>query len=85
VYVRIGPFRDYCNEHHHDYSGILNQLTAIGSISNRSIKKRMRSESGNYSSLLACFVIPVKTTSPIAVPNAPDDESRKIVDFKPKP
>jgi hypothetical protein len=85
VYVRIGPFRDYCNEHNHDYSNILNQLTAIGSISNRSIKKRMRSESGNYSSLLACFVIPVKTTSPIAVPNAPDDESRKIVDFKPKP
>jgi hypothetical protein len=85
VYVRIGPFREYCNKHHHDYSGILNRLKASGLISHTSTKKRMRAEPRNFSNPIACFVIPVKTTSPIAVPNVPGpDDARRIVEFKPK-
>jgi hypothetical protein len=87
VYVRTGPFRDYCNQHHHDYSSILDNLQTAGRITHRSVKKRMRAENRTLSSPILCFVIPIKTASPIAVPStpdAPDDESRKIVEFKKK-
>ena len=83
VYVRIGPFREYCNKHNHDYSGILNHLKASGLITHTSTKKRMRSEAGNFSNPIACFVIAVKTASPVVVPNVPGpDDARKIVEFK---
>ncbi len=73
VYVRIGPFRNYCNEHRHDYSGILDYLISTGLITSKSAKKRMRAENRAYSNPVPCFVIPVKTTSPIAVPNVPGE------------
>jgi hypothetical protein len=83
VYVRIGPFREYCSKHHHDYSSILNRLKASGFIAHTSTKKRMRAEPRNFSNPIACFVIPVKTTSPIAVPNVPGpDDDRRIVEFR---
>jgi hypothetical protein len=87
VYVRIGPFREYCSKHHHDYSGILNRLKASGFIAHTSIKKRMRAEARNFSNPIACFVISVKTASPIAVPNVPGPDEARIVehvDFKKK-
>lgn len=81
--VRIWPFREYCNKHGHDYSGILDQLVADGLVTNKSVKKRMRAEARNFSSPVPCFVISVKTASPIAVPNAPD-KIVEHVDFKKK-
>lgn len=84
VHVRTGPFREYCNEHHHDYSTILNQLAAAGIITHKSVRKRMRSEHRSFSNPVLCFVIPVKTASPIAVPRTPDDDL-KIVEFKKQP
>jgi hypothetical protein len=84
VYVRIGPFKDYCNERHHDYNDILDRLYRSGPVIVKSDKKRMRAEPGTLDNPVACFVVSVKSASPIAVPNAPDDESRKIVEFKGK-
>jgi hypothetical protein len=87
VYVRTGPFREYCNERHHDYSNVLDQLATAGRVTNKSVKKRMRAEHRTFSNPVHCFVIRIKTTSPIAVPStpsmpdAPDDDS-KIVEFK---
>jgi hypothetical protein len=83
VSVRIWPFREYCNKHGHDYSGILDQLVADGLVTNKSVKKRMRAEARNFSSPVPCFVISVKTASPIAVPNVPD-KIVEHVDFKKK-
>jgi len=85
VYVRTGPFRDYCNEHRHDYRGILDHLSRTGFVAHKSVKKRMRAEPGNFSSPIPCFVITVTTTSPIAVPNVPGPNvASKIVEFKTK-
>jgi hypothetical protein len=80
IYVRTGPFRSYCNEHRHDYGGILNHLVMTGLVTITSVKKRMRAEKGTYSSPIPCFVIAVKAVSPVAVPNAPDPDN-KIVEF----
>ena len=82
IYARLGSFRDYCNERHHDHSSILDHLHQSGSITSKSDRKRMRAEPNTLNNPVACFVISVKSTSPIAVPNMP--ESRKIVEFKKK-
>jgi Domain of unknown function (DUF927) len=84
VYVRIGPFKDYCNRRHHDYNDILDRLYKSGPVIIKSDKKRMRAEPGTLDNPVTCFVVSVKTASPIAVPNTPepDDKSRKIVEFK---
>jgi hypothetical protein len=82
IYVRIGPFRDYCNKHSHDYGGILNHLMTTGLVTVRSAKKRMRAEKGAYSSPIPCFVIAVRTMSPVAVPNAPEPDDSKIVEIR---
>jgi Domain of unknown function (DUF927) len=79
VYVRIGPFKDYCNERHHDYSDVLDRLYRGGSVIVKSDKKRMRAEPGTLDNPVACFVVSVTATSPIAVPKTP--EARKIVEF----
>jgi hypothetical protein len=84
VYVRIGPFKDYCNERRHDYNDILDRLYKNGPVIIKSDKKRMRAEPGTLDNPVACFVVSVKSASPIAVPNTPElnDTSRKIVEFK---
>jgi hypothetical protein len=87
VYVRTGPFREYCNERHHDYSNVLDQLATAGRVTNKSVKKRMRAEHRTFSNPVHCFVIRIKTTSPIAVPSTPSvpdmpDAESKIVEFK---
>ena len=80
IYARIGPFRDYCNEHHHDYSSILDNLHRSGPVISKSDRKRMRAEPNTLDNPITCFVISVKSASSIAVPNVP--EGRKIVEFK---
>jgi len=80
IYARIEPFRSYCNEHHHNYTEILDSLHKNGPVVSKSDRKRMRSEPGNFSNPVACFVISVKATSPIAVPDMP--KASKIVEFK---
>jgi hypothetical protein len=82
VYARIKPFREYCNEHHYDYSDLLDRLLASGHIRSKSVKKRMQSERGTYSNPLPCFVVPIKSASPITMPGAPGDASRKVIEFK---
>ena len=84
IYARIGPFRDYCNEHHHDYSSILDNLHRSGPVISKSDRKRMHAEPNTLDNPVACFVISVKSASPIAVPSMPDDAARKIIEFKGK-
>jgi hypothetical protein len=86
LYVRTGPFRDHCNKHSHDYNNILDHLVTNGLITKTNVRKRMRAENKNFSNPISCFIVPVKSTSPIAVPSAlkPDDDM-KIVEFKKKP
>ena len=80
IYVRLGPFRDYCNERHHDHNSILDHLYKSGPIISKSDRKRMRAEPNTLDNPITCFVISVKSASSIAVPNVP--EGRKIVEFK---
>jgi len=83
IYVRTVPFIEYCNEHHYDHSGILNRLSLSGGpIMHKSIRRRMRAEQGTFSNPVACFAILIKASAALAVPVSPDDESRKIVEFK---
>jgi hypothetical protein len=82
MYVRVGPFMDYCKKRQYDCNRVLNDLAANKFITHKSIRKRMRAEPNTYSNPVFCFVIPVKATSPIAVPNVPEGKSRRIVELK---
>ena len=82
IYARLGPFRDYCNERHHDHNSILDHLYRSGPVISKSDRKRMRAEPNTLDNPVACFVISVKSASPIAVPSMP--EGRKIIEFKKK-
>jgi len=79
IYARIGPFKDYCNEQHHNYNDILDHLFKTGPVITKSDRKRMRAEPNTLNNPVTCFVISVKSASPIVVPNMP--EARKIVEF----
>ena len=84
LHVRTESFRDYCDKRRYNYSRILDELYANKLITHKSIRKRMRTELNTYSNPVSCFVVPVKASSPIAVPNKlkPADAARKIVEFK---
>jgi len=80
VFVRIGPFKDYCNKRHHDYNDILDKLYVNGPVIIKSDRRRMRAEPNMLDNPVSCFVVSVKAASPIVVPNLSDD--RKIVPIK---
>lgn len=82
IYVRTGPFQDYCSKRHHDYTKILNDLFAKGVVTHKQTRRRMRAEPNTHDNPVYCFVVPVKGASPVVVPNAP--KVIKIEEFKKK-